>query len=503
MKVVFISSECEFLGIEYLSAVLKQQGHTTELILDPKLFATELLSFGLLKKHLDFAKILVNETLLKKPDLICFSIASDNLNWALDTANNIKEKTDIPIAFGGIHPTINPKETLQYNCVDYVFIGEAENSICDFANDTTKEDISGFGYKLNDEIIINPASAPITNLDKLPIADKTIYTDIYPKFMTGYKIITSRGCPYKCTYCAAHQIKEVYPLNAKIFRRRSVQNVINELIIAKEKYKPKMIRFFDDVLTSDKQWFTEFAKLYKEKINLPYFCFIHPENCDEEIIELLEMSNCKTAFMGFGTFSEKTRKNVLKRHYSTEKVESLIAAFAKTKIYLLIDFIMGLPAQTEKEVLDMAHFFNRNRPDTISALFLRYYPKTDITKAAIEQQLITKEQMHLVEQGDFEKRIIIEPKLKKKFQKLQFVFLITKYLPQKAIHFILQEKLYRFIPAFDYNNFFVILDSVIPKLNGKKRIHTDTISVWQYIHFHIYYTWIKIKKLCKFRYKKK
>lgn len=503
MNVVFVSSECEFLGIEYLSAALKQAGHNVDLVFDPKLFATELISSSFFKTHLDFSQILVRDCLLKKPDLICFSISTDNLAWAVQTAQNIKRKKDIPIAFGGIHPTINPKETLLYKCVDYVFMGEADISLCDFANGKDKEYIKGFGYKQNKNIIINQPTAPIYDLDTLPFPDKELYVNIYPKFMQGYKIVTSRGCPYGCTYCAAHQLKEIYTKKTKPIRRRSVNNVIKELKEAKKKYNPKIIRFFDDVLTFDKKWFKEFSLKYKEEINLPYFCFIHPENCDEEIIELLEQSNCKTAFMGFGTLYPETRKDILQRNYSNEKIESIIKHFAKTKIYLLIDFIMGLPDQTEKEVLDMAYFFNRNRPDAVSALFLRYYPKTTITNIAVKKSIILKKHEPLIEKGGFEDRIIIDPDLKKKYQKIQFVFLITKYLPEKFIYFILQEKLYRFIPAFDYNNFFVILDSVLPKLNGKKRIHTDTISITQYMHFHIYYTWMKLKKICKFRYKKK
>ncbi|MBF0331207.1 MAG: radical SAM protein [Candidatus Omnitrophica bacterium] len=497
MKVVFVTSDCESLGIEYLSAALKQGGHDCSLAFDPKLFDTELVSIPSLKTLCAYKKLLLRKITAIDPGLICFSVCSDNFAWALDLATAIKGVIAAPVIFGGIHPTIVPEEVIQYPSIDYVCVGEGEAAIVELVDALEgNRDVAGIANiwsKKDGTIYSNSPRRLVEDLDSLPLADKEIFAKEYPLFMGGYKIITSRGCPHLCTYCASHQLREIYQGHGKFIRRRSVANVIDELVAAKQKYNMKMVRFFDDVFTQDKAWLRGFSVRYKKEIALPYFCFISPDHCDDEVIALLENSGCATVFMGYGTFSEQTRREVLNRHYDNEKVAGLIRSFRRTNVYLIVDFILGLPEQTEDEVISMAKFFNCNRPDVLSGLFLRYYPKTHITRLAQDRGLLSDAQASMLSAAGFNERIIIEEKRYGSLKRIQTLIIFSKYLPRSVVEWLVRSGVYKAIFSLNLNNFSVIFDSVVPKFSRKRRIHTDTVSPFQYIHFYGHYIMTKFK----------
>ena len=276
-------------------------------------------------------------------------------------------------------------------------------------------------------------------------------------------------------------------------RRRSVRNVIAELEIAKNKYKITMVRFFDDVFTLDIKWLKEFAGEYKKKINLPYFCFIHPNAISEEIVELLEQSNCKTVFMGLGTYSSGLRSKVLKRYYTNQRVVDAMKLLKQSSIFLIVDCILGLPGQGVKEALQMARFFNEYRPEALSVLFLRYYSKTTITEQAEQLGILKKADVKRIEKCGFSERIIIEGQKYKIFKKIQFLMLFSQYLPKSLGRYMFKHKWYKFMPGVDCNNLAVIISSCLPRFDQKRRIHTDAVSVSEYLKFHIHFMLKKIK----------
>lgn len=497
MKILFIGNENESLGIEYLSAVLKKAGHHTSMAMDPRLFNTEILSITHLSKVFDFEHRIIKKIEVIEPDLICFSVCSDNLKWALNLSGAIKENCATPIIFGGIHPTIIPEETIKYPQVDYVCEGEGEEAILELAEALQRgkdiTTIANIWSKNEGAIYANPPRRLISDLDRLPFPDKEIYNKIYPAFMTSYKIVTSRGCAHSCSYCANHQIQKIYKGKGDFYRKRSVKNVIEELRIAKEKYLIKMVKFLDDLFTQDKGWLEEFSALYRNEIALPYSCFTHPDNCDSDVIRLLRFGGCVGVFMGYGTFSEETRSGVLKRYYSNQKIKDLIGQFKDTGIYLMIDCILGIPSQNDSELIQMADFFNENRPDLLSVLFLRYYPKTDITFFAHNIGLLKDKDISLINNAAFKERIIIEKSLYGKLKKMQCLMLFAKYFPKPIIRKLIKIKFFNILPALDWNNFSVALESILPRRSNKTRMNAGS-SFFQYLSFYGYHINIMIKE---------
>ena len=396
-KVVFIYPGYENLGIEALSAALKKAGHIVRLILDPIMFSESgSVSSEYLGKIFSFRKQMLSEVWGFNPDLICFSVISDNYRWASSFASEIKAKKNIPIVFGGIHPTSVPELVIKEEFVDYVCIGEGDQAIVELADnlscaDSTLE-IRNIWAKSGTEIIRNPVRPLIEDLDKLPFCDKDLFYSNALIFDYGYLISTSRGCPYQCNFCCNSVLKKVYSQTAiGLLRRRSVNHVICELKIARQIYGATFIAFVDDTFNFDLNWIKEFLVAYKQKIGLPFSCYLSPSNISEGLVCLLKECGCFKVQTGVQSINNETRCNLLGRVYSNEQIAEFINLFRKYSIYLVCDNIFGLPGQSEEELLQLAEFYNKNMPSLIEMFWLRYYPGTVITEKARQDGLISQD----------------------------------------------------------------------------------------------------------------
>ena len=179
MKVLFLNPQQEMGGIQCLSAFLKRAGHETALVNDPKLFHNPWIQYPWLAKFFDDSGDILRKVLEHQPDLIAFSVVTDEYLWALSWAQKIKARSNIPVVFGNVHPTFHPDLVLPERCVDYVIRGEGEHTLLELVEALEKkraiEDVPGLGYKRGDQTCLNPMRPLIENLDSLPFPDKDLY----------------------------------------------------------------------------------------------------------------------------------------------------------------------------------------------------------------------------------------------------------------------------------------------------------------------------------------
>jgi radical SAM superfamily enzyme YgiQ (UPF0313 family) len=171
--------------------------------------------------------------------LIAFSVLSTEFEFSIKISKLIKENFQIPIIFGGIHPTIEPKEVIKNEYVYMVCIGEGEDTLLELVNKMESgkdvKNILGLWVKENGRVFKSPIRPLETNLDKFPFPDREIFDKRhFIKDYPGSPFLTSRGCPYKCTYCCNHLLQKIY--NYKNYVRfRSVDNVLDEMEFVKKK----------------------------------------------------------------------------------------------------------------------------------------------------------------------------------------------------------------------------------------------------------------------------
>ena len=406
MKITFVHLGREHLGIEYLSAIAKRMGHETALAYDPGLFGLNDNAFYIptLERFFDGRKRILDELTSKPPDLVAVSAFTGTYAWCLEIAREVKARTGVPIAFGGIHTTLVPDEVARHPFIDYVFVGEAEISLpallesIDAGDERT--DIPGIWFRRDDRVIRNGPAELVTDLSTLPFPDKSLFERMV-NIEDDYTLQTSRGCPIGCSYCCEHHLKDLY--KGRYHRRRDVESSMAELRHMKERYRYREVMFYDPIFFSDKGWLEEMIERYRQEIAVPYRCFGQIRWMDEDVARLLKESGCYCVEFGLQSWSEGLRGEVLHRPESNEEVRGALAICERVGLAYDIDHMFGLPTDTEENLWEAAAFYsgltglNRLKPH-----YLTYYPSLPIIDYARAEGLLTDEEVRRIEQGEME-----------------------------------------------------------------------------------------------------
>lgn len=393
LRVAFLHNGYESLGLEYLSAALKAEGAAVELFIDPCLFRESGFwdSQAMALMFSQEGRVL-EELLAWKPDLVCFSVFTDNYRWALAWAGRIKARADIPVVFGGIHPTSAPETVIAEPAVDYVCVGDGERALPELAaalRAGLKIGIPGIWHREGGGISSSPP-APPQPLDGLLPPDKELFYGKYPFFGRSYLAAASRGCPYACGYCCNGVYKKLH--GGGYYRKRGPGAVVAELEKAKERWKPEAVHFTDEVFNADKAWLEEFLPLYRERVGLPFSCYAFPDLLDEAAALALKKAGCFKVQLGVQRFDETKRAALLDRRSSNAAIAKALAALKKAGIYSVCDNILGLPDETPEELDALLRFYHENAPDANEVFFLKYYPGTPLFEKALAEGLLTQEE---------------------------------------------------------------------------------------------------------------
>jgi len=402
MKIVFLHYGREHLGIEYLSASLKKQGYDVALVCDPGLFSSEdNIFYSKLLKKIFQKKNLIKEVLSQKPDLIAFSAYTQTYQWCCKMAAELKKKSAAKILFGGIHPTLCPKEVLSNPSIDFIIRGEGEESFLALMHALTSKTslslIPNLGYKQQNELILNEMQFPMESLDTLPLPDKAIF-EKSTHHGDDYMIMSHRGCPHNCSYCAESFLNELYA--GAYLRRRSVDSIIEELKIMKNKYDFKRVTFFDSIFFINKKWLESLLEQYRIKINVPFKCCGHVNFFDKEVAELLKKGGCYNVNFGIQSFNPQIRSEFLCREESNQQIKESLEICETIQLAYDIDLIFDLPGSTRKDhELALSYLKNSKYLNRIKCFYLTYYPNLQMTEKAKKDNILTEEDIHAIDNG--------------------------------------------------------------------------------------------------------
>jgi radical SAM superfamily enzyme YgiQ (UPF0313 family) len=380
MKVVFLQKDSFVrLAIEILSAVLKINGHETDIFIE--------------SGERDF----INAALRSNADLFAMSCSTGSESWTLRTAESIRKKSSIPIIVGGPHATFYP-QFIENSNIDFICRGEGEDALLDLlkalsTNPDGIKDIPNIWSKDNSgQIYKNDVRTFISDLDKLPFSDFGIYTKykyMVPYFQDMYPILTNRGCPFNCSYCFNKAYKEIYRGKGRYLRSRSPQNVIEELEQAKAKYNITKVKIEDDTfLTNKTDWLEEFADLYKKRVNLPFTVMLEAGQVNEMKISLISKMGCICAKMGVETANDEMRQKVLNKKVSTQQIKAAAGLIKKYGIYLYTFNILGLPGETLDDAINTLELNKVIGSDFIWCSLLQAYPGTALSDYVKEHGFI-------------------------------------------------------------------------------------------------------------------
>ena len=163
----------------------------------------------------------------------------------------------------------------------------------------------------------------------------------------------SRGCPYNCTYCCNHQIKQVYPNIKDYTRFHTPEKSIQYIKAVLDKYPDmRYVDFRDNILPFNLDWFFDFIQRYKTEIALPFACRYRANLVKEEVIEALKDAGCYLVHFGVESGNEYISNQVLNRGIKREQLERAFDLCHKYKMSTLSYNMVGLPDETLETALD-------------------------------------------------------------------------------------------------------------------------------------------------------
>lgn len=277
---------------------------------------------------------------------------------------------DICVILGGPHPTVMLDEVAGGTVADIIISGEADGIISDVVKNLDE-------YKQKRVV----TAGIVRNLDTLPfparhLVDMSKYTSLpntYKKDQHTFQVITSRGCPFTCTFC--HDAKGV-------FRQRSVENVIAELKELKEKYNIKEVAFWDDILTLNKQWVYKFCEaMEKEKVNIVWSCYTRLDLIDEPLLRAMKKAGCWNIFFGIEAGSQELLDNI-KKKMTVQQMAEKVKLVKKVGIEIRGSFMIGLPGETPEKARETIQFAIDLDPDYAQFTITTPYPGTELWQTA-------------------------------------------------------------------------------------------------------------------------
>lgn len=378
-KYKFLGVVAPSLGIGYMAAVLEQNRYDVD-VLDAS--------------ALDLSYDEIGEEILKRnPDIVSISALTPTIGVALDTADKVKQvKPDAIVVLGGYHPTFQFEEVLSEPSVDLVVRGEGEYTFLDLVKTIERNrdlaDVEGLAFHDENDgsLVVTPERAIITDLDELPFPafhlfpmDKYKILNITTNVAT---IITTRGCPMQCSFCSSAA------LHGHHLRRRSYQNVCDEIELRLTDQNIDTIAFMDDTFTLNKKFVKDFCSEIKRR-NLKFWwgCTSRVDSLDEDLLQTMKDAGCITIFIGVESADQQMLDDMHK-NITVEKTENAFKLARKIGIRTIASCVIGMPQDTKKSIQKTINFVKKLNPNYALFSLATPYPGTRFYNETFNKNLI-------------------------------------------------------------------------------------------------------------------
>ena len=382
MRVLFLIQRTDFIdpmGICYLSAVAKKAGHEVDLAVmeavDP---------FQKIKDY--------------KPQVLAYSAVTGEHQSYFDFNRRAMEQfPEVFTIMGGSHPTYY-SQCVNYQPIHAVAVGEGEGAFVEVLDrlESGKDvmDVLNIGTK---EGGVNKKRDLIGDLDTLPFPDRDLLftnTDIGRFPLKTF--MTSRGCPFPCTYCFEPVLKQMYreekaigPFkvidlktnrqSGKYERRHSPERVCEEINMVRAKWPVEFIKFEDDlfVLHVDR-WLEEFVKIYPKQVGIPFNALVRVDSINGEMLRLLKEAGCVSLNVSVDHANFEVRKRVIKKKFTNDDVVRLFRMAESCGIGIFNNMILAVPDSTVEDDKDAVRLDIASGVKFASFSILMPYPGTEI-----------------------------------------------------------------------------------------------------------------------------
>lgn len=356
----------QHVGLGYLAAMLEKHHHNVKVI-DAKL---ERISFG---QTLEAIRQV-------KPDILGISAMTHEINATARLAKEVKGLLpDIFTIIGGVHLTALPTETLQsYPSFDLGVLGEGEYTILDILKLIEKKDsdfscLKGVVYRNHSEVLLSQPMERIADLDRLPPPA----WHQFPK-ATEYIIVTSRGCPFSCVFCMQASGKKV--------RKRSADNVVEEIEKVLAERAPERFLFYDETFTLDRNHVYDICNLIVKRglhHRINWAVTTRVDSIDRDLLLKMKEAGCNHIEFGIESGDQQILDSI-KKGIILKQAEQAVGLAKELGFHTEGAFILGHPNETLQTAYRTIDFAARLNPDIVQLGIMVPYPGTEVARMAHE-----------------------------------------------------------------------------------------------------------------------
>ncbi|MCK4806341.1 MAG: cobalamin-dependent protein [Candidatus Aegiribacteria sp.] len=459
MKILLISPYLDItsLSTRLLSSYLKAGGHSVVQVFLPDLQC-------MMEKGIDFIDCYPDEvveqvaTLADGFHLLGMSLMTNYFIKMTHLTRGIRKRIDIPVVWGGIHPTVAPEECM--DIADYICVGEGEVALQELADNLQEgirpAHVKNIWFRDEQGECRNPVREPISDLDEIPFPDYDIEDQyvlvgrkvlplseyILKEMVRGrvhfnephhyiYETMWTRGCPHHCAYCINNYYRTLYS-GFEMVRRRSVDNLIEEIRSIRERFPWfNRINFMDDDFASASNGqLLHFRDRYKKEINCPFFSLLSVLSSGEEKLSILFDAGLRRTEIGIQSLSPSTNRLYRREYFSMEKLLKLAGTVKRVfppEFCPTYDVILENPWESLDDVLlTLRGVLDLPRPFVLQLFSLTFFPGITLFQKAMEDGIISgSDASHLKEDHD------------RGFGYLNLLFvLVNKRVPNCIIRFL-------------------------------------------------------------------
>jgi radical SAM superfamily enzyme YgiQ (UPF0313 family) len=398
---VAVQEDMDVIGLRHLHQQLLENGWDSRL-----LFVSREASEGMSDRNGEALREFVSEL---SPLFAGVSLMSIEFERAVNVTRGMRDaEPSLPVVWGGIHPTITPEDCLDH--ADYVCTGEADTFVLELAGALSggedPRSIGSMAYMRDGQLVRNPILPLVKDLDSLPFPEhmprnsyvlddgkvSELDMKLFRRFSrfrgATYSVITSRGCPFSCSYCVNNMLSRLYGPGRVRFR--SVDSVVEQLKQSVERYPfIEYVNVQDDcfVARTDEEM-QRFCEIYREEVGRPFIIRSIPTYLTETKLDSLKAAGLSWISMGLQSGSDRVCSEVFNRKCRRDDFLKAARMIRSRDIAAFYDIILDNPFESEEERLEgVRALMETPKPFYTEFFSLTFYPGTDIRTRAIDEGL--------------------------------------------------------------------------------------------------------------------
>ncbi|MBN2120770.1 MAG: cobalamin-dependent protein [Candidatus Omnitrophica bacterium] len=359
------------LGLAYVASYLKSRGHSVKLF--DSSFSKDI--FKDINSHMhEF-----------NPTFVGITATTPQITSAFKVAEYIKSvNPTVKVILGGPHVSALPEEALSTCNVDIIVCGEGEITFSEIVDGKELNAIQGICFKQDKKIVINSQRPLIENLDSLPfplweqLPVKSYY--YVPRKTVG--VMSTRGCPYRCSFCASGVIFRHQ------FRMRSPLNFVSEIEFLHKKFGVNNVMFIDETFTINHERVEEICNLILEKkLPLQWTCDTRVDSLTKKMLKTMKLAGCNTLRMGIESSDEAVLEAVGKP-INLEQAKAVVSWARECNIKTVAYYLLGLPHETIKSLEKTLVFAKKLKTDLAHFSMLVPLPGTKVWDIVKEGKIL-------------------------------------------------------------------------------------------------------------------